>query len=147
MHNFALGGASMKRSATILTAILFLGILLNTQVGAQDAPPANPYSGDIWKRSTLSADWGGLRNELAAKGVTLAGDMNEFAHGNGDAQFMNVAFNFNLIIGMTVPYSALATGVIVLPTKDPNEAIVNFLVFQSPAQASTSGFDDLDGNK
>ena len=29
------------------------------------------YSGDFWRRSTLTGDWGGFRNELAAKGVTV----------------------------------------------------------------------------
>lgn len=29
------------------------------------------YSGDIWSRSTLTGDWGGVRNELAKKGITL----------------------------------------------------------------------------
>lgn len=34
-------------------------------------PPAPDYSGDIWTRSTLSGDWGGIRNDLAKKGITL----------------------------------------------------------------------------
>lgn len=34
-------------------------------------PPAANYSGDIWERSTLTGDWGGTRNELAQKGLTL----------------------------------------------------------------------------
>ena len=34
-------------------------------------PPAPNYSGDIWERSTLTGDWGGSRNELARKGITL----------------------------------------------------------------------------
>jgi porin len=232
---------------------------LTAQVEAVDAPPAKPYSGDIWARSTLSGDWGGLRNELAAKGVTLdmsltqaaqgivhggkdtgwqygggrgdiilnldtqklglwpggflnveaegnfvpddqlrkttngrtgslvfvnnsqifptpsgdnfnlpsfnftqflspyfgltigkhatitsnSGDMNEFAHGKGDTQFMNMAFNLNPVIALTVPYSTLGTGVIALPTKDPNHAIVSFFVMSSTGKASTSGFDEL----
>jgi porin len=229
---------------------------------AAEAPAANPYSGDIWSRSTLSGDWGGLRNQLAEKGVTIdmsltqaaqgivhggketgwqysggrgdinlhldtgklglwpggflnveaegnfapsdtlrksingrtgalmpvnnnqfyptptgdnfnlpafnftqflspyfgltlgkyatltatAGDMNEFAHGKGDSQFMNLALNVNPIVVTTVPYSTLGTGVIVLPTKNPSQAIVSFMVLSSTGQASKSGFDDLDGN-
>ncbi len=34
-------------------------------------PPAPQYSGDPWERSTLTGDWGGSRNELAQKGITL----------------------------------------------------------------------------
>jgi porin len=72
--------------------------------------------------------------------------MNEFAHGKGDTQFMNLAFNVNPALLTTVPYSTLGTGLIVLPTKDPHQALVSFLVLSSTGKASTSGFDDLDGN-
>ena len=47
-----------------------------------------------------------------------SGDMNEFAHGKGDTQFMNLAFNINPVLLTTVPYSTLGTGFIALPTKD-----------------------------
>ena len=72
--------------------------------------------------------------------------MNEFAHGKGDTQFMNMAFNFNPLIAFTVPYSTLGTGMVVLPTKDPKEAIVSLLVLPANGQPNTSGFGDLDGN-
>jgi porin len=75
--------------------------------------------------------------------TSTSGDMNEFAHGKGDTQFMNMAFNLNPLIALTVPYSTLGTGVIALPTKDPKQAIVSFLVMSSTGKASTSGFDDL----
>jgi porin len=245
----------MKRFTNIVTAIFLLAIFLSKMVGAGEAPPpAEPYSGDFWSRSTLTGDWGGLRNELAQKGITFdvnitqigqgvvnggksgvwqyggrgdivfnadsqklglwpggflnleaegnwassvnqntgalmpvnasqtiplpgqnfdlpalnftqflspyagltigkyatvtstSGDMNEFAHGKGGTQFMNMAFNFNPILAFTVPYSTLGTGVIVLPTKDPNEAIASFLVLQTNGKANTSGFGDLNGN-
>ena len=230
-------------------------LLVSAEIRAGDAPAPTPYSGDIWSRSTLTGDWGGLRNELDSKGVTLdlnitqvgqgvvdggksgaweyggrgdlilnldsgklglwpggffnfemegnwasavnpktgafipvntnqifplppgdifgvpawnftqflspyagltigkyatitatSGDMNEFAHGKGDTQFMNLAFNFNPLIAFTVPYSALGTGVIVLPTKDPKQAIVSLLVLQANGNPTVSGFGDLNGN-
>jgi porin len=246
----------------IATLVFLLGISLNKEVRAGDAPPANPYSGDLWSRSTLSGDWGGLRNRLAEKGVTLDmsltqaaqgivhggkdtgwqygggrgdiilnldtqklglwpggflnveaegnfipednlfksvngrtgalmsvhgsqlfptpsgdnfnlpalnftqflspyfgltigkyatitstnGDMNEFAHGKGDTQFMNTALNVNPIMLTTIPYSTLGTGLIVLPTKDPQQAIVTVFVLSTTGKASTSGFEDLDGD-
>jgi porin len=245
----------MKRFTNIVTAIFLLAIFLGKVVGAGEAPPpAEPYSGDLLSRSTLTGDWGGLRNEWAAKGLTFdlnitqigqgvvnggksgvwqyggrgdivfnadsqklglwpggflnmeaegnwassvnqntgalmpvnssqvlplpgqnfdlpalnftqflspyagltigkyatitstSGDMNEFAHGKGDTQFMNMAFNFNPILAFTVPYSTLGTGVIVLPTKDPKEAIASLLVLQANGQPNTSGFSDLNGN-
>ena len=245
----------MKKSKIIVTAAFLLGISLSARVGAQDTSPKDPYSGDLWNRSTLSGDWGGFRNEWAQKGITFdlnitqigqgvvnggksgawqyggrgdlvinvdsqklglwpggffnlelegnwalsvnqntgalmpvntsqtvplppgdifgvpawnftqflspyfgltlgkyatvtstSGDMNEFAHGKGDTQFMNMAFNFNPLLAFTVPYSTLGTGVIVLPTKDPKEAIVSLLVMSTNGNPTTSGFGDLNGN-
>lgn len=249
----------MKTIVTVLTAILLMGLCIGAEVSAADA---TSYSGELWRRSTLSGDWWGFRNELAAKGVSIdmsltqaaqgivhggkdtgwqygggrgdlilkldtqklglwpggflnveaegnfipadnllkslngrtgalmfvnsnqvypmpagdnfnlpalnfaqflspyfgltigkyatitssSGDMNEFAHGKGDTNFMNLAFNINPVLLTTVPYSTLGTGIIILPTKDPHEAIVNVLVVSSTGRASTSGFEDLDGN-
>ena len=59
--------------------------------------------------------------------TVTSGDMNEFAHGTygkGDTQFMNLSLNFNPVLLMTVPYSTLGAGMIILPTKDPKAAIV-----------------------
>ena len=249
----------MKTSKIIAIAIFLFGMSVAAHGSAADAPPVKPYSGDLWTRSTLTGDWGGQRNDLASRGVTIdlsltqaalgivhggkdtgwqygggrgdiilnvdtqklglwpggflnveaegnfipddtlrksingktgalmpvnsnqfyptpagdnfnlpalnftqflslyfglsigklatltstSGDMNEFAHGKGDTQFMNAAFNVNPIMLLTVPYSTLGTGAIVLPTKDPKQAIVSFFVMSSTGNASTSGFDDL----
>ena len=76
-----------------------------------------------------------------------SGDMNEFAHGKGDTQFMNLAFNANPVILLTVPYSTLGGGFIILPTKDPKAAIVSLMVLQTNGEASTSGFSDLHSNQ
>jgi porin len=255
-------GDWMKNLKVMLQLIVVLGIFLATTAGAEEAPAEKPYSGDIWSRSTLSGDWWGLRNDLAAKGVTLdmsltqaalgivhggkeigwqygggrgdiilhldsqklglwpggfltveaegnfipadnllksingrtgslmpvyssqfypmpagdnfnlpalnftqflspyfgltigkyatiranSGDMNEFAHGKGDTQFMNIAFNINPVLMTTVPYSTLGAGVIALPTKDPHQAVVSFMVLSATGKASTSGFDEIDDN-
>jgi porin len=248
-------GRRMKNLRVIIQLLFVLGIFLAAPAGAEEAPAENPYSGDIWTRSTLTGDWWGLRNDLAAKGVTLdmnitqvgqgvvnggksgqwqyggrgdiilnldsqklglwpgaflnmegegnwasavnpntgalmpvnmsqtlplpgqnfyldslnfaqflspyfgltigkyatitahSGDMNEFAHGKGDTQFMNMAFNINPVVAFTVPYSTLGMGVIVLPTKDPKEAVVEFLVLQANGTAATAGFNNLSGNQ
>lgn len=250
----------MKRSAPITIAILLFGILFSGRTGAQEGSPSNPYSGDLWKRSTLSGDWGGLRNELAGKGVTIdmsltqvghgivhggkdtgwqygggrgnitvnldsqklglwpggfltiqaegnfipqdnifktvngktgalmpvnsnqfypmpagdnfnlpqvaftqflspsfglfigkldasGGDANEFAHGKGDTQFMNLALNFTPVPLLTSPFSTLGAGLVLFPTKESKEATVNLMVLQANGQASRSGFDDLDDDK
>jgi len=48
---------------------------------------------------------------------------------------------------LTIPYSALGAGLIILPTKDPHGAIIGFSVLQTNGQASTIGFDDLHSNQ
>lgn len=80
---------------------------------------------------------------IVGKLDTMSGDANEFAHGKGDVQFLNTAFSINPV-ALVVPYSTLGGGVIVLPTKDPEEAIVNLLVVSASGNATTDGFDDLD---
>ncbi|HEY2775403.1 MAG TPA: carbohydrate porin [Candidatus Binatia bacterium] len=239
-----------------LRIILGITAMLAVAVGARadDAAPDKSYSGSPFERTTLTGDWGGLRNELATKGVTLdatvtqvtsgvvdggkdhtwqyggraelsttidsqklglwpggfllielegnwdratgfrdtgalmpvnsnqlypipsgsnfnvpavtfaqflshyvgvtfgkfdtlSGDDNEFAHGKGDTQFLNLAFNVNPTLLLAAPYSTLGAGVIVLPTKDPQAAIVNFTVLQANGNASEAGFDDLTTDK
>ena len=71
----------MKRFTIIVTVILLLGISLSARVAAQDTSPKDPYSGDLLSRSTLTGDWGGFRNEWAAKGVTI--DLNITQIGQG----------------------------------------------------------------
>ena len=223
----------MKRLATIAIVLILFGASQGARGEAADTPPATPYLGDFWARSTLTGDWGGFATSLAAKGVTIdmsltqaaqgivhggkdtgwqygggrgdiilnldtqklglwpggflnveaegnfipadtlrksingrtgalmfvnsnqlyptpagdnfnlpavefysipfallrlddrqvrhrhstSGDMNEFAHGKGDTQFMNMALNFNPLTALTVPYSTLGTGVIVCRPK------------------------------
>jgi len=74
---------------------------------------------------------------------TMSGDMNEFAHGKGDTQFFNTAFSINPVALLTIPYSTLGAGVIILPTKDPNEAIINFMAVDANGAAESSGFDTV----
>lgn len=74
---------------------------------------------------------------------TTSGDMNAFAHGKGDEQFFNMALSINPV-AVIIPYSTLGAGIIVLPTKDPAEAILQFSALQASGRASTTGFDDFD---
>jgi porin len=240
----------IERFAIVLSVMVLLDVSLGTNAAAEEATSAYPYSGDLSTRSTLTGDWGGVRNDLAAKGITfdasltqieqgvvdggkngsweyggrgnltgdldtqklglwpggflkvelegnwsdsviaktgallpvntnqlfplptgnnvalpnltfaqfvspyagavvgkfdtmLSGDANEFAHGKGDRQFFNLAFNINPTLLMVVPAATLGAGVIVLPTKDPSAAIVSLSVLSSTGKASTSGLDDL----
>jgi porin len=82
---------------------------------------------------------------IAGKVQTISqGDLNAFAHGKGDTQFFNTAFNVNPTL-LVVPYSTLAAGVIALPTADPHQAVVKFVVTSATGNASTAGFDNLNG--
>ncbi len=91
--------------------------------------------------------YGGVVLGKQALLTPTSGDMNEFAHGKGDTQFMNGAFNINPVTLLTVPYSTLGAGLIFLPTKDPHAAIVGFSVLQTNGKADTSGFGDLHSNQ
>jgi hypothetical protein len=71
----------MKASRIFTTIIILLGIFLRAPARAADAPSANPYSGDIWTRSTLSGDWWGFRNQLTDKGITLDMSLTQSAQG------------------------------------------------------------------
>ena len=52
---------------------------------ATPAFAADPdYSGDILTRSTLTGDWGGARNDLAKKGVTLDLNLTQVMQGVAD---------------------------------------------------------------
>jgi porin len=77
---------------------------------------------------------------FAGKMDTLDGDMNAFAHGRGKTQFSNIAFVFNPIVAMTVPYSTLGTGFSLL--RD-GEQIVSFSLLNSQDTSGTSGFEQL----
>jgi porin len=94
----------------------------------------------------LSHNFGLIVGKLATI-TNISGDMNEFAHGKGEYQFMNLALNFNPLLAVTVPYSTLGAGAIMLPTADPKQAIATFFVLQTNGSAETSGFNNLDANK
>lgn len=221
--------------------------------GAAPSPPAGPtYSGDLWTRSTLTGDWGGARNDLAAKGLTFnlsftqvvmgvvsggrdtgfeylgrgelgvnldttkmelwpgglfsvigeghvgnpvsaphvgslvpvdvneffpeadnsfiipgftytqffsptfavfggkiptitatSGDMNEFAHGKGDHQFLNTNLSLNPIIALTVPYSCWGAGALAMPTQD---LVLSAVVIDAHGQADSAQFDSMFSN-
>ena len=245
----------MKKLLVFFMACALM-VTIASSAFAEEKDAAKTYSGDFWSRSTLTGDWGGTRNEWAAKGVTFdinltqtgmsnitggkkqgweysgrgdmvmnldtgkmglwpggfftvevegnynrsinldtgalmpvntnqlfpttgkdqlnipavsfmqffshyfgvlvgkvatitsnSGDMNEFAHGKGDTQFFNTALNVNPALLLTVPYSTLAGGVVILPTKDPKEAIITILALDGDGAANRSGFDTVfEGN-
>lgn len=76
----------------------------------------------------------------AGKFDTLDGDLNAFAHGRGKTQFSNLGFVFNPIVAMTVPYSTLGAGFMVLQDGLP---AIAFNVLNSDDTTATSGFNEL----
>ena len=132
-----------------------MGLVVNSNTGALmpvnasqtiPLPPGDIFGVPAWNFTQFFSPYFGLTLGKFATLTNTSGDMNEFAHGKGDTQFMNMALNFNPITAFTVPYSTLGTGAIVLPTKDPKEAIVSFFVLSTNGNPTTSGFDDLNGN-
>src|SRR5262245_6571676 len=71
---------------------------------------------------------------------TTGGDMNEFAHGRGDIQFMNLALQFNPVPIRVAPYSTLGMGLFYLPIKD---LILSFSVLDTEGVPNRTGFDTL----
>lgn len=51
----------------------------NTPPSKETPPPT--WAGDIWTRSQLTGDWGGVRNELAENGLTFLGDITQYYQG------------------------------------------------------------------
>src|SRR5215510_2589056 len=109
-------------------------------------PPGDIFGVPAWNFSQFLSPYFGLTLGKFATISNIAGDMNDFAHGKGATQFMNMALNFNPLLAFTVPYSTLGVGGVVLPTKDPKEAIVTLFVLSANGQANTSGFENLNGN-
>jgi porin len=241
----------VKCLKNVFAVLLTIFMLSSASVAAEkgETAAAKQYSGDFWSRSTLTGDWGGTRNEWAAKGVTFdinlnqighsvvsggkdqgweytgrgnltlhidtqklglwpggfftfevegnynrpinldtgalmpvntnqlfptpgrrelnipavtftqflcpyfgltlgkldttSGDANAFAHGKGDKQFLNLAFNINPALLLTVPSSTLGGGVIILPNKDPHAAIITLMAIDSDGKANRTGFDTV----
>lgn len=65
---------------------------------------------------------------------------NEFAGGRGHTQFMNGAMVFSPVAAMTVPYSTLGAGVILVPRP---QLVISSLVMNLQDASTTSGFGDI----
>lgn len=71
---------------------------------------------------------------------TLDGDPNEFASGRGRSQFMNFNFIASGATALTIPYSTLGGGLIVMPT---DRITISSIVVATNDSSTTSGFEDL----
>jgi porin len=77
---------------------------------------------------------------VLGKFQTLDGDPNEFASGRGRSQFLNASFIFNPVTALTVPYSTLGGGVVLLPTSN---ITITSLVYNTTDASTTTGFSDI----
>ena len=71
---------------------------------------------------------------------TLDGDANEFAHGRGTDQFLNMALNLNPVTLRTVPYSALGAGLMLVPTED---IVLQLSALDAEGTPQSDGFDTV----
>ncbi len=83
---------------------------------------------------------------IGGKFDTSTGDSNEYAHGVGDQQFMNAAFNLNPVTYLTSPYSTLGGGFIYLFGPD-KQNLFNMMIYDGEGTVGTSGFDTIDDGR
>lgn len=83
---------------------------------------------------------------LAGKLDVSAADDNEFAHGKGDVQFMNLAMELDPLALVATPYTPLGAGVLVFPDKNPADGHVELLVYTASGKADAAGFDQIRGD-
>ena len=76
----------MKRMMKVLGAMILVIVLRGMSIAPAVAQTSStaPYSGDIWHRSTLTGDWFGARNDLAAKGITFDMSLTQVYQGTVD---------------------------------------------------------------
>lgn len=64
------------RMAAVVTRVLALSLLFTPSLAsAQPVEAPKTYAGDLWSRPRVTGDWGGLRDELAEKGIVLDVEM------------------------------------------------------------------------
>jgi hypothetical protein len=65
---------------TACAAVVLAGALLNP-LRAQQAPSSSVYDLSLLNRSTLTGNWGGARDDLAASGITIRPSVTQFYQG------------------------------------------------------------------
>ncbi len=65
----------------VTCGVALLAIALTNPLHAQQATPPTSYGGPVLDRSTLTGDWGGARDSLAAQGITIAPSLTQFYQG------------------------------------------------------------------
>jgi porin len=73
--------------------------------------------------------------------IALGGDVNEFAGGRGDTQFLSHSFLASSVTALINPYSAPGAGVFWMPNED---VTVTTSIYTSNDASTSSGLDELD---
>src|SRR5262245_29529653 len=68
-------------TAAVVSAIALLALPLRTHADEAGAGASPTYAGGLLTRSTLSGDWGGVRSDLAAKGITFDSSVTQIGQG------------------------------------------------------------------
>jgi len=71
----------MKKRSAVIGGVVLLVSSVWTRAGAAGAAATDSYSGDLFTRSTFTGDWGGARNDLAAKGITFDATVTQIEQG------------------------------------------------------------------
>ncbi len=75
------------------------------------------------------------------KFIPLGGDLNEFAGGRGDTQFMSHPFLTASVTSLINPYSTLGAGAVWMPDE---RVVVTTSLYSSGDSSTTTGFENLD---
>ncbi len=114
------------------------GTLLPAAVAA-NLPASNSralYFTDVLATQFLSESFA----LFAGKMQTLDGDMNEFAHGRGKDQFLNMTFVADVASALTIPYSTLGAGFMLVKDQQPWLSVT---VLNATDTTETAGFNEL----
>lgn len=65
----------------IVASALAVATFLHSPILMAQSPSPSTYGGLLSERSTLTGDWGGARDELAARGITIAPSITQFYQG------------------------------------------------------------------
>ena len=121
---------------------------VNTRTGAMMEVNANQTfpaadSGTVAIPAVMFTQFISNKTGVIVGKVGTGQDANEFASGKGDTQFFNIAFTFNPAAFLTIPYSTLGAGVLIVPTGDDKAAVLKFFALDANGKASTTGFDTV----
>ncbi|MBP1753246.1 MAG: hypothetical protein H6Q57_2082, partial [Geobacteraceae bacterium] len=70
-----------KLKSFLMMIVLTVTIIVSAPVHSLAQEATLDYSGSLWSRSTLTGDWGGVRNELAETGIIFKASATQIYQG------------------------------------------------------------------